>query len=656
MNFFSRAVIALKALQQLGPEPVALNGLYRLGLATGHYKRVTSRNAAAKVGELKAVLPLPGREELKSSLGEEGIASLLAAADEIAGGKVRLFEAAPVDLVLTFPGKLENWTAYETGKAPIPWSAFPVQDIKFVWEPARFGWAFTLGRAYHFSGDEKYARVFWQYYETFNQANPPCLGPHWMSGQEVALRLMAFVWAAQVFASSPSSTPERKSSLAASVAAHAARIPPTLVYARSQQNNHLLSEAAGLLTAGLALPDHPNASSWRGLGWRWLNKGLQSQIDGYGEYAQHSTNYQRLMLQLVMWANLLCRNDPGRNFRWPRQSLIGVRRSVHWLLALLDSESGRTPNLGANDGSTIFPMTVLPFDDYRPVVHAAARLFLEYDLPGGAWDELALWFGRPAARGNMSLPRYVGDQLYGNNSWAYLRTAQFNSRPSHADQLHLDLWWRGLNVTRDAGTYLYNAESPWDNGLAGAWVHNTVTVNGKDQFTRAGRFLYLDWFNAYRVSLPAEDPAVIQRVRGRIRGGGCRHTRIVSVSEDDRWLVEDEILPLRMPWDRKPRTFRLHWLLPDWVWNIEDTGSRILLRLESPHGPVTLAVTSSPASGPVTFSLARAGELLAGAGAPGATRGWVSPNYGVKLPALSLAVDIKSENEVKFISEFVFPK
>jgi asparagine synthase (glutamine-hydrolysing) len=256
----------------------------------------------------------------------------------------------------------------------------------------------------------------------------------------------------------------------------------------------------------------------------------------------------------------------------------------------------------------------------------------------------------------MSLPRYVGDQLYGNNSWAYLRTAQFNSRPSHADQLHLDLWWRGLNVTRDAGTYLYNAESPWDNGLAGAWVHNTVTVNGKDQFTRAGRFLYLDWFNAYRVSLPAEDPAVLQRVRGRIRGGGCRHTRIVSVSEDDRWLVEDEVLPLRKPWDRKPRTFRLHWLLPDWVWNIEDTGPGILLRLESPHGPVTLAVTSSPASGPVTFSLARAGELLAGVGAPGATRGWVSPNYGVKLPALSLAVEIKSENEVKFISEFVFPK
>jgi asparagine synthase (glutamine-hydrolysing) len=363
------------------------------------------------------------------------------------------------------------------------------------------------------------------------------------------------------------------------------------------------------------------------------------------------------MLQLVMWADRLCRDDSGRTFRWPRQSLIGIRRSVHWLLALMDSESGRTPNLGANDGAYIFPMTVLPIDDYRPVLHAAARLFLEYDLPHGPWDEMALWFGaRAAGRGSMSLPRYVGDQIYGKTSWAYLRTAQFTSRPSHADQLHLDLWWRGMNATPDAGTYLYNADSPWDNSLAAAWVHNTVTVNGKDQFTRAGRFLYLDWYNAYRISLSAEDPSVLQQVRGRTRAGGNRHTRIVSVSEDDRWLVEDEILPLHMPWDKKPRVFRLHWLLPDWKWNVENMGSRVLLRLESPQGPVTLTVQTSPPGSQATFSLARAGGLLAGSGAPGPTRGWVSPLYGIKVPALSLAVEIKSKNEVKFSSEFIFPK
>ena len=200
----SRISIAFKALTQLGVQPVAL---YRFGLATGHYRRVTSRQSLVSSGQFKDILPLPRREELLAVLGETGRAALLAEADEIVAGKVRLFGAEPVEINLTIPGKLEHWTAYETGKADLRHLTF---DIKFLWEPARFGWAFTLGRAWRLTGDEKYPEAFWRYFETFTDANPPYLGPHWMSAQEAAIRLMAFVWAAQVFGNSPASTPERQ--------------------------------------------------------------------------------------------------------------------------------------------------------------------------------------------------------------------------------------------------------------------------------------------------------------------------------------------------------------------------------------------------------------------------------------------------------------
>ena len=323
------------------------------------------------------------------------------------------------------------------------------------------------------------------------------------------------------------------------------------------------------------------------LGWKWLNEGLRSQIDSYGEYAQHSTNYHRLMLQVVLWVNQLIRsNDLSRYYRWPRQTNEAIVRSIHWLLAILDSDSGRTPNLGANDGAYLFPLTVCPFADYRPVLNAAARAFLDYDLPRGPWDELALWFGVPLEnRKYVQLPRYLGDQLYGKDSWAYLRTAQFTSRPSHADQLHVDLWWRSLNVAQDAGTYLYNADPPWDNSLTAAQIHNTVTVNGRDQFTRAGRFLYLDWFNAYRRGRLEADPAILQRTRGRHWGYwrmGVRHARTVTAYADGHWQVRDEMLPLRMPWDKRPITYRLHWLLPDWEWEARLQESVFEIRLKSP--------------------------------------------------------------------------
>jgi hypothetical protein len=652
----NRLLVALKAARQLGLRQVGLYALYKFGLLTGHYRRLTDAACgAAQAGSWSASLqPLfdfPARDELLSVLGREGRSALLAEADEIVAGQVRLFGAQAVPLQLTFAEPLRHWTAYETSAALLAPLHAQFSDIKFLWEPARFGWAFTLGRAYRVAQNEKYAEAFWRSFALFTDANPPCLGPHWMSGQEVALRLMAFTWAGQVFEAAAASTPERKRQLALSVAVHAARIPPTLPYARSQHNNHLLTEAAGLLSAGLALPDHPSAARWRGLGWRWLNEGLQSQIDSYGEYSQHSTNYHRLMLQVVLWTNALVRKF---DLHWHGQTLEAVGRSVHWLLSLLETGSGRVPNLGANDGAYIFPLTVLPFSDHRPVAHAAARAFLDYDLPHGAWDEMALWFAaQVAGPRSVSLPRYLGDQLYGPHSWAYFRTAQFNCRPSHADQLHLDLWWRGENVACDPGTYLYNAPAPWNNSLVTAFLHNTVTLDGRDQMQRAGRFLYLDWVNAYRKPLPVEETAELQRVRGRYWAGNYRHTRIVSVRDDDHWQVTDELLPA--PFRLRPITARLHWLLPDWEWEIVEGGQGMEVRLLSPLGPLTLAIQHSPLPAPPVFSIVRAGEALLDSPASDPARGWVSPTYGVKLPALSLSVTAHSRAEIIFTSEFSFP-
>jgi hypothetical protein len=192
------------------------------------------------------LLEPPAAVDLEHRLGAQGIQILLAEADEIVAGRVRLFGAAPVVLDLEPPGPLTHWTDYERNPAGL----LPAgEDIKLTWEPARFGWTFTLGRAYRLSGDERYPQAFGAYLRRFVAANPPYLGPNWMSAQEAALRVLAFTFAKQVFASSPYVAPAQ---VEQAIAAHAARIPPTLAYARAQGNNHLLSEAAGLYTAGLA--------------------------------------------------------------------------------------------------------------------------------------------------------------------------------------------------------------------------------------------------------------------------------------------------------------------------------------------------------------------------------------------------------------------
>ncbi len=638
----------LKALTQLGLEPLASYGLYRFGLATGHYQRA-ERNQADKQERFQAsqaLLRLPSRDRVGETLGAEMREALLKDADEIVGGQVRLFGGPPVSLRLTFAEPLHHWTEYETGKVPIPYAGYPIHDIKFIWEPARFGWAFTLGRAFAVSRDERFAESFWKCFEEFQAGNPPYLGPHWMNGQEVAIRLMALLWASQLFETSAASSSERRSRLTQSIGEHARRIPPTLIYARSQNNNHLVTESAALFAAGTAL-DQPH---WRAQGWRWLNRALQAQISSYGEYIQHSSNYHRVMLQSVLWVDAILR---VRREHWPPATLEALMRASHWLFSMIDPISGRSPNLGANDGALILPLGSAPFGDFRPTVQAAARAFLRTSLPAGDWDELSLWLGLAAGGRTADSDAYMAEHLRGRNSWGYLRASRFPSRLSHMDQLHFDLWRGGQNIVQDAGTYLYNAQPPWDNPLVATRVHNTVTVDGRDQMRRGGRFLMLDWFPAYSKSVLEVDEKILGRMLAYHKGYrrlGVRHERIVTVYADEHWEVRDNLV------FTKPgqHVFRLHWLLQDGNWQVQGREGGVELSVLLPEGPVTLHIEAdfgvSGLSPKVT--LVRAGEVIYGAGHALPFEGWVSPNYGVKLPALSLAVEVESFRNCSFVSEF----
>ncbi len=669
----SRLRTILQASIELGPQQLGLYGLYLLGLRLGYFRWATRRPQIVPQGtvlKLRAdLLTLPDVGQLAATLGGDGQVQLLAHADEVASGRVRLFGGQDVPLRLEPPAPLVHWTEagnWVDGDQVIGSNGPNMGDVKYVWEPGRFGWAYMLARAYHLSGDERYPAAFWEHTQTFLRANPPYLGPHWASAQEVALRLMALVFAWQVFQDSLHSSPQRAAELARAIADHATRIPPTLIYARAQNNNHLLSEAAGLYTAGLALPDHPSAERWRRLGWRWFNRGLQAQIAEDGAYAQHSANYHRLMLQLALWMDCLQRAQ-GETFLAATQERLAA--GMRWLLALVDPRSGGVPNLGPNDGAYILPLAVSPFGDYRPALQAASAAFLRQSaFEAGTWDEMSLWLvgqqqpGAPpldrnvpsAAKRNRNTPHILHSP--DGDSWAYLRAAHFTARPGHADQLHLDLWWRGLNVAQDAGTYSYNASPPWDNALAKTEVHNTLSVNAHDQMQRAGRFLYLHWAQAKVWS--RSDTQIVAQHDG-YRRQGILHRRSVSVTPESEWAIFDSLLPCTP----QPRTrdaqflARLHWLLPDWPWELEQIRERgLAILLASPRGPIHLSVNAGEGIvEKISVQVARAGELLYGEGPVQPTWGWSSPTYGDKIPALSLRVSARGSPPLALASRFVFP-
>ena len=128
---------ALKAARQLGLSQTALYARYQLGLRSGSYRRLTPLGgiplpdgaALSNTG-----IRFPWREDVAAVLHPGGGEALLRQADEIGRGRVPLFGAEPVDLELVPPGDLGHWSAYHSGQ-------YNGRDIKFTWEPGRFGWA-----------------------------------------------------------------------------------------------------------------------------------------------------------------------------------------------------------------------------------------------------------------------------------------------------------------------------------------------------------------------------------------------------------------------------------------------------------------------------------------------------------------------------------
>ena len=644
MSALGRIPHKIQAVLELGPYQSFNYLLYQIELRSGWLALTTPTldiNALLEEDQLKPdwFLVLPDIKTLLK-ISNFQVHDLFQEADEIIQKKFRYFGSEPKPLNLAPLKDPAHWSQYERGV-----QKSPVHDIKYIWEPARFSWAITLGKAYYFSGDEKYAHAFWHFFEEFNKYNPPNKGLNWTSAQEVALRLIALVISGHLLKKSSHSTPQRIIALCTSIADHASRIPPTIAYAKAQNNNHFISEAVGLYTAAAFLPNHPQASKWGEKGLRWFNQAITSQIALNGTYAQHSTNYHRMMLKLALWMQLLMEKN---NQFLDDRILTKLAAASKWLAVRLDETSGQVPNLGHNDGSQILPFSNAAYQDYRPLVQAASRTFqAKAALPTGAWDDLCVWLDIPTRsrpQPDFALVERTEQLILGDRqSWAALRAVRFTSRPAHADQLHVDIWHKGLNIAMDAGTYQYNAPPPWENALSATIVHNTVTINQLDQMKRAGKFLWLDWAQA---EVKSNSNQIISAVHSGYAKQGILHRRTLSREDQLGWTIQDELLPTRQP---APEIKAIvNWLLPDWPCNPETD----CVILDSPLGAISLVFQCSQPN--KTLDIYKAGESIL-TGQKNTRLGWYSPTYGVKVPALSVQLSVIQKTPLQIISKFYLP-
>ena len=378
-----------------------------------------------------------------------------------------------------------------------------VGDYKLLWEVNRHQHFVTLGQAYAYSRDSRYARAFAAQLSGWLVANPPRLGVNWASSLEVSYRAISWLWALQLFAEAPELTDELLLTALESLRRHAGHIERYLSTYYSP-NTHLTGEALGLLYLGSALPVFAAAERWRVTGWDILREQAFRQVRPDGTYFEQALYYHRYTADILHHALLLADANA-----WPRDA--GMRERVERLDAFLvhaTHPDGTIPLVGDDDGGRLMRLDGLALRDARPTLATGAVLFGRSDMrcvAGDAVEECVWLLGeqganalaaiRPAKPAQCSQGFRDGGFFVLRDGWGPSATwalvdggphGWLNCGHAHADALSLELAAGGRSVLTDSGTFSYTGVER--DRFRATSAHNTATVDGESSSLTRGPF------------------------------------------------------------------------------------------------------------------------------------------------------------------------
>jgi uncharacterized heparinase superfamily protein len=461
---------------------------------------------------------------------------LVGVADEVLAHRLTLFDLDPCDL-----GADIDWNADPKSgrRAPLRFGRWvdyrdyaTAGDCKFVWEPNRHQHLVVLARAYRATGDLRYARAVEEHLSSWLDHCPFARGMNWRSTLELGIRLINWVWTLDLIRESGSPGPVLRRRILESVYQQVWEIARRYS-SGSSANNHLIGEAAGAFVATAYFsaldPDGRLHRESREILVREI--GRQSHADGGSR--EQAVGYQVFVLQFYLVVDKVAE---ATGAPMPPSFRDRLERMADFLGVL--AEGGDClPSFGDADDGYVLDLGGRA-EDWRSWLGVAAVRFGrgELALQADGHAEATRWLlGRQGPQALQALARHPEGPLVPRalpeSGYYLLQTGSraagdgvsvvfdcgelgFSSIAAHghADALSFTLRAFGQDVLVDPGTYDYFTYPEWRRYFRSTRAHNTVTVDGLDQSTMEGPFLWGQRANARCVAF---DPAA---EGGRVTG------------------------------------------------------------------------------------------------------------------------------------------
>ncbi|RPF31113.1 alginate lyase family protein [Streptomyces sp. TLI_185] len=548
----------LRRLSRMGPQEVA----GRVGDTVRRRRwRSAPPNCPSVTGaRFTAVLPAGAIAAVPSDAAKR----LVAEADRLMDGHVEYFGVARDDLV-----DPDWWYDPKTGRRAPSGYAFDVPyrsedavgDIKQIWELSRHHYLTQLAAAYAITGDERYAERVAEHLRSWWEANPPLRGVHWISGIELGIRLLSWVWVRRLLDGWPGAAALFEDNpVALNQIWHHQRWLAAFPSRGSSANNHVIAEAAGQFAAACAFGWFPASERWRADALRSLERHLRSNTFLSGINRELASEYHGLVLELGLAA--LAEADAA-GVPVPGTVRLVLLRMTDALAAVVDNRL-RPPRQGDADdghglvldgagtdrwgsllstGEAVFGRlawwpAVTGTDVRTPLLAALIRPY-QKNGTGPAVSRPANRPGHFADAGMTILrgPEEIWCRCDGGPH-GFLSIAAH----AHADALSVEVRHDGVDVLADPGTYCYHGQPEWRQYFRSTLGHNTLELDGADQSVSGGPFL---WTRHAESRVLVADPSGEGAARWSAEHDGYEgsvHRRQVELTAESQELkVVDEV-------------------------------------------------------------------------------------------------------------------
>lgn len=372
-------------------------------------------------------------------------------------------------------------------------------DIKFVWEKSRFSYIYTVLRYdYHF--DQDHSSWVFQEISTWIDKNPLNQGPNYKCSQEISIRVLNWIFVLYFYKYSSALTDPIFQKIINSIYGQIKHIENNIDFSRiCVRNNHAITETLTLYLTSLIFPDFPGAAKRKRMGKKYFEEEIDFQVADDGTFIQDSMNYHRVVIQLLSWAIAIADVNRESYVRFVYEKAF---KSVNFLYQCQEQSNGWLPNYGANDGALFFPLNDADYRDFRPQLDALHHLLTGKGLYTESYED-TVWYKSQNLRGHgfkvLSLKYGVtsfedsGYFLFREPEMLFLiRCGGFNGGEGTNDQMHMDVWYRGVNVFCDAGSYQYNTSKDLALYFQGTESHNCVMLGDCHLSQKGIRFIWND--------------------------------------------------------------------------------------------------------------------------------------------------------------------